>query len=257
MTRPLFLLANDDGVHAPGLGALAEALAKTADLLVVAPERERSAVAHAITLHKPLRAREIRPGWFALSGTPVDCVYVGLLELAPRRPTVVVAGINNGFNLGSDVFYSGTVAAAAEGALRDVPAVALSVAPGGDVGLAARFGAALVGAVAAHGLPPKSLLNVNIPGHAVTDYRWTSLGERLYRDRVDERADLRGRTYYWIGGPAVNGEDRVGTDGHTVGAGLASITPLRMDLTAHDLLAPAPAWSIDGYQPAAEDRASD
>ncbi|RMH42280.1 MAG: 5'/3'-nucleotidase SurE [Deltaproteobacteria bacterium] len=244
---PLLLLSNDDGIDAPGLAALADALAPLAELVVVAPERERSAVSHAITLHKPLRPTRVRDGWFALSGTPADCVYAGVLRIAPERPALVVSGINDGNNLGSDVFYSGTVAAAAEAALRDVPAIALSQAPGANFAHSAQFAAALVRAALAHPLPPKCLLNVNFPRDFDRAYRWTKLGARVYRDQVEEREDLRGRTYYWIGGPSVDVADEPNTDGATVREGLVSITPLRLDLTAHDLLDPPPAWPIDGY----------
>src|SRR5258708_18317907 len=129
MSRPLVLCSNDDGVDAPLLDAIGGKSESCAEVVVVAPERQRWAASHAITLHKPLRLTEVRPKRFALSGTPVDCVYLGILKLCPRTPTVVVSGINDGFNLGSDVFYSGTVAAAVEGALRGAAGVALSLAP--------------------------------------------------------------------------------------------------------------------------------
>src|SRR5882724_5714984 len=128
MTRPLVLCSNDDGIEAPYLTALAAQIERFADVLVVAPERQRSAASHAITLHKPLRLTEVAPRRFALSGTPVDCVYVGMLKLCDRPPAVVVSGVNDGFNLGSDVFYSGTVAAAVEGALRGAAGIACSLA---------------------------------------------------------------------------------------------------------------------------------
>src|SRR5882724_2054444 len=128
MTRPLVLCSNDDGIDAPHLDALAAQIEDFADVLVVAPERQRSAASHAITLHKPLRLTEVKPRRFALSGTPVDCVYLGILKLVDRAPTVVVSGVNDGYNLGSDVFYSGTVAAAVEGALRGAAGIACSLA---------------------------------------------------------------------------------------------------------------------------------
>src|SRR5215470_17409778 len=129
MTRPLVLCSNDDGIESPYLTALADLIEEFADVLVVAPERQRSAASHAITLHKPLRLTEMAPGRYALSGTPVDCVYLGMLKLCDRPPAVVVSGINDGFNLGSDVFYSGTVAAAVEGALRGAAGIACSLGP--------------------------------------------------------------------------------------------------------------------------------
>ena len=125
--RPLILLTNDDGVMAPGIRAAAEALREVGDVMVAAPDRERSATSHSITLDRPLRVDEIEPGVFSIDGTPVDCVYLALLHLVPRRPALCVSGINNGYNLGSDVFYSGTVAGAVEAALRGVPAIAISL----------------------------------------------------------------------------------------------------------------------------------
>jgi 5'-nucleotidase len=248
--RPLILLSNDDGVDAPGLEILAESLAPLADTWVVAPERERSAVSHAITLHKPLRPRKVRDNWFSVSGTPVDCVYAGILRLAPRPPAMVVSGINDGHNLGSDVFYSGTVAAAVEAALRGVPAIAFSQAPGGNFAHSGQFAAALVARVLEHGLPRKCLLNVNFPRDSDGRYRWTRLGERVYRDQVDAREDLRGRTYYWIGGPSLNIDDVPDSDGEAIKAGIISVSPMRLDLTAHDQLDPPPSWTIEGYGPA-------
>src|ERR1044071_347989 len=129
MARPLVLCSNDDGVHAPGLAALADQVEAFADVVVVAPERQRSAASHAITLHKPLRLTEVRARRYSLSGTPVGCVYLGILKLVDRLPDVVVSGVNDGWNLGSDVFYSGTVAAAVEGALRGAAGIACSLAP--------------------------------------------------------------------------------------------------------------------------------
>src|SRR5215471_16153187 len=125
--RPLILVTNDDGVMAPGIRALLPELRAIGDVVVAAPDRERSAASHSISLDRPLRVDELEAGVFAIDGTPVDCVYLGLLHLVPRRPTLVVSGINNGYNLGSDVFYSGTVAGAVEGALRGVPALAVSL----------------------------------------------------------------------------------------------------------------------------------
>src|SRR5512134_2417498 len=143
--RPLVLCSNDDGVDSPHLEALASLLEEFADVLVIAPERQRSAASHAITLHKPLRLTEVRPRRFSLSGTPVDCVYLGMLKLCERRPAVVVSGVNDGLNLGSDVFYSGTVAAAVEGALRGAAGIACSLAPDATApDEAIRFAAAVV-----------------------------------------------------------------------------------------------------------------
>jgi 5'-nucleotidase len=257
--RPTILLSNDDGVAANGLRALARALADLGDVVVVAPDRERSAQSHAFTLDRPLRCEEIEPGWFSVDGTPADCVYIGLLKLCAERPALVVSGINHGFNLGSDIFYSGTVAGAVEGALRDVPAMAVSLewARGlrRDEKLfepAARFVHALTRATLAEGLPQGTLLNVNVPQNARGRYRWTRLGKRVYRDQVDERRDLRGRRYYWIGGPADGFGDVPDSDLHAVRDGLVSVTPLDLDLTHAGLLERLPGWRLDGFDAAVE-----
>src|SRR4051812_49608699 len=154
MTRPLVLCSNDDGIEAPYLTALVTLIEDFAEVLVVAPERQRSAASHAITLHKPLRLTEIRPGRYALSGTPVDCVYLGMLKLCDRPPTVVVSGVNDGYNLGSDVFYSGTVAAAVEGALRGAAGIACSLAPRAkDTERAIQFATEVVRAAVSEPIP--------------------------------------------------------------------------------------------------------
>jgi 5'-nucleotidase len=247
--RPLILVTNDDGVSAPGIAALAEALRELADVIVAAPDRERSATSHSISLDRPLRVDELEAGTFSIDGTPVDCVYLALLHLVPRRPDLCVSGINNGYNLGSDVFYSGTVAGALEAALRDVPAIALSLErrrpP--DFTHAAAFARSLVAEVLARGdraIPAGALLNVNLPAGAVGGYQVTRLGKRVYRDQVVVREDLRGRAYYWIGGPEENGTDLPGSDCTAVRAGLASITPLSLDLTHVPLIDEMTGWKI-------------
>jgi 5'-nucleotidase len=249
------MLANDDGIRSTGIRALAGGLGDLGDLVVVAPDRERSATSHAFTLDRPLRCEEIEPNWFMVDGTPADCVYLGLLKICPRKPDLVVSGINHGFNLGSDIFYSGTVAGAVEAALRDVPAIAMSLEWKRGIhkseepfAAAANFAHALARAVLLEGLPPGTLLNVNVPSEkSPTAYRWTKLGKRLYRDQVDERADLRGRRYYWIGGPAAGYGDVPGSDCHAVRDGIVSVTPLDLDLTHAGLLELLPEWSLEGF----------
>jgi 5'-nucleotidase len=254
-TRPTILLSNDDGIHAIGLKTLARRLADLGDILVVAPDRERSATSHAFTLDRPLRCEELEPGWFAVDGTPADCVYIGMLKIAQTRPSLVVSGINHGSNLGSDVFYSGTVAGAVEGALRDVPAIAVSLEFSRGMRHkaevfepAAAFVHALCRATLAEGLPRGTLLNVNVPHEpAPRGYQWTSLGKRVYRDQVDERHDLRGRRYYWIGGAAEKRNDVPGSDLHAISQGLVSVTPLDLDLTHTGLLEKLPGWHLPGF----------
>ncbi len=249
--KPLILISNDDGIRAPGIAALAERLADLGEILVVAPDRERSATSHAISLGKPLRADEIQSGWWSIDGTPADCIYLAVVHLAARRPALVVSGINNGYNLGSDFFYSGTVAAAVEAAIRGIPSFAISLQRGAKdvLPVAASFGHALAHAILAAGLPPKSLLNVNVPGGTPAGYRWTRLGERIYRDSVDARTDPYGRKYFWIGGPPVDAEeDAEDSDCTVVRRGAVSVTPLELDLTSHPLLSSLPGWRLPGFE---------
>jgi 5'-nucleotidase len=246
--RPLVLCSNDDGLDSPHLEALAVLLEEIADVVVVAPERQRSAASHAITLHKPLRLTEVRPRRFSLSGTPVDCVYLGILKLCERKPAVVVSGVNDGFNLGSDVFYSGTVAAAVEGALRGAAGIACSLAPRApDPDSGIRFAARVVRAAVAEPMPAGTVLNVNMPGNGTDAYEWTTLGRRFYSDDVRERVDPRGRPYYWVGGGATGHDDVDGTDCVAVARGSNSITPMHLDLTDRGRVA-QPPWALEGFR---------
>lgn len=248
------LLSNDDGVHAAGLRALAAAFAGD-EVWVVAPDREQSASSHAISLHRPLRVHEVTPRWWSVDGTPTDAVYVGLHHvLKGKLVDLVVSGINHGPNLANDVHYSGTVAAAMEGALLGVRALAISLAapPPHDFTEAARFAAALARRVAAAPPAPQEetlLLNVNVPPGPVRGFRVTPLGRRTYGNTVVEKIDPRGRRYYWIGGEGgAQNDDIPGSDCNTVLIdGLASVTPLRLDSTSAGLLAPVAALDVPGY----------
>src|SRR5437899_795159 len=198
---PSLLVTNDDGVHAPGLAALEAALAELGDVYVLAPEREQSACGHALTLHRPLRVDRLGERRFAVNGTPSDCVNLGVLGFLAGRPVLVVAGVNHGTNLGDDVTYSGTVSAAMEGTLLGVPAVAVSLAPDGDLAVAAELARLIALRVLVTGLPKKTLLNVNVPAHPPRGIRLTRLGHRVLsamgkvpRHLFVEEA-LRGRAY--------------------------------------------------------------
>jgi 5'-nucleotidase len=250
--RPLILVTNDDGVSAPGIAAAAEVLREIGDVIVAAPDRERSASSHSISLDRPLRVDELGGGVYAIDGTPVDCVYLALHHLVPRRPALVVSGINDGYNLGSDVFYSGTVAGAVEAALRGVPAIAVSLERRRpqDFSHAAGFLAALAAEVVRRGegaLPERSLLSLNVPPGPIDGYQVTFLGRRVYRDQVDVRADLRGRAYYWIGGPEENATDLPGSDCSAVRDGLVSLTPLGLDLTHTRLIGEIVEWQVGNF----------
>jgi len=241
--KPLVLVSNDDGYTSRGLRALRDALATWADVVVVAPESEQSASSHALSLHRPLRARSPEPGIFAVDGTPADCVYAALHagdRFLPRWPDVVCSGINRGLNLGQDVFYSGTVAAAREGALKGIPALAASAHPKADLtaiaSLAARIARGLYDETRApRGLRSSTpLLNLNVPEHWTGELRATRLGARLYEELIDVRTDPRGREYMWLGGPGVRHERDDGSDTDAYDDGAASLTPLLLDLTRRE-----------------------
>jgi 5'-nucleotidase len=237
MTRPLVLLANDDGYRSAGISALRLALAESMDVVVCAPDSEQSAASHALSLHRPLRLFRHGEGVFSVDGTPADCVYVALYgqgRVLPRRPDVVVSGMNHGVNLGDDVFYSGTVAAAREGALKGIPSLALSAAFDADLSAACRLGARLALELATHKDDGPILVNVNFPPGADWRMRATRLGSRIYTDEVEFRKDPRGREYLWIGGAGASHRPVVGSDTEAYDEGVVGVTPLVLDLWGRD-----------------------
>lgn len=249
---PRIFVSNDDGYMADGLQALVKAIEDLGEVWVAAPEAEQSASSHAISIHRPLRIREVRSRWFAVDGTPTDCSYIGINHLLKdRRPALMVAGINHGPNLADDVTYSGTVAAAMEASLLGVPAIAFSLVArrAFDFAPAARFARQLVMAALRQPLPAHLLVNVNIPGQGEPKgYAITRLGKHSYGYEVIEKEDPRGRKYYWIGGNEYQHEDIPGSDCNAVlRDGLVSVTPLHLDLTAHDLAAEVARWSVEGF----------
>lgn len=238
----VLLLTNDDGVRATGLAALASALDELGAVYVVAPEREQSTCGHALTLHRPLRAERLADRRFAVNGTPSDCVNLGVLGLLPERPVLIVSGINHGSNLGDDVTYSGTVSAAMEGTLLGVPSIAVSLVEGGDFAVAASVARLIATRTLVTGLPPKTLLNVNVPAGVPRGIETTRLGHRVYLDKIVEQTDPRGRTHYWIGAGEPRWEALEGTDMGAVHEGHVSVTPLHLDLTNHRVLPEIGAW---------------
>lgn len=233
---PIILVTNDDGIGAPGIAALERALVEAAigEVWVIAPDRDNSAVSHALTLLNPLRAHETSARHIAVQGTPTDCVYLAAVELLPRWPTLLVSGVNAGANLSLDVHYSGTVSAAIEGTILGVPSIAVSLVHPrrGDFDWAARFAASLSRKVVARGgLPAGLTLNVNVPEGQPPGYQMTFLGRRPYAHSVHKRKDPRGRSYYWIGGDPTEAEDLSGSDSTAVRAGIISVTPLLVDMT--------------------------
>lgn len=252
------LVTNDDGVAAPGLDALAAALAEIGQVTVIAPERNWSASGHVKTMHRPLRVREGRllHGGAALvtDGAPSDAIALGLMGVVTDSVDLVISGINRGANVGSDLTYSGTVTAAMEGTIAEVPSFAISLdtyEEGRDYTSAARFAAHLASEVIRHGLPKGVLLNVNVPDRPSSDIRGvqvTRTGRRVYRDVLVVREDPHGVPYYWIGGDPPTGVPDRGTDFAALANGYISITPIKMDFTDHTFLSSLRAWSFEAWR---------
>jgi len=237
MRPPLILLTNDDAFHAEGLRALAEAMHALGRVVVVAPERDRSAASHALTLDHPLRSRRHGEDRWAVNGTPTDCVNLGVLGLLDARPDLVVSGINAGLNVGDDVTYSGTIAAALEGTVLGVPSIAVSQdGPPFDFKRGAMVAVRIAAAVLERGLPVDTLLSVNVPRAPHKGVKLTRQGRRIQHEPIVERVDPRGKTYFWIGGKPSGWRDDPGCDHAAIDEGFVSITPLSIDLTNHEAL---------------------
>ncbi len=271
----LILVTNDDGIDAPALVPLKQALDTIAETLVFAPDRNWSASGHPKTMHKPLRADPLKlpdgSAGFVSTAPPPDCVALALLGVVERRPDMVVSGINHGANLGHDVFYSGTVAAAVEATIEGLPAIAFSrvrkdeddaeaLSRGAyddkletreqpvDYGPIAAFCARFTQKVIDHGLPANTFLNVNLPNVPWPDIKGvelTRLGHRVYQDKLVTRQDPRGRPYYWIGGLPPRGVADHGTDIWAMENGLISVTPINLDMTAHHILEDMKRWRLE------------
>ena len=253
------LVTNDDGVTAPGLLALVQELRSLGQVTVLAPDRNWSASGHVKTLDRPLRIKEVQlaDGTPALAsdGAPSDCVALAVLGLLPEKIQMVVSGINANANLGHDVTYSGTVTAAMEAAIWELPGIAVSLEVPDepmealDYGPAARIARQVAASVARRGLPRDILLNVNVPclpGDQIKGIKITRQGLRVYRDLLVVRTDPRGRPYYWIGGEAPTGVPDEGTDFGALAEGFVSITPLHLDLTSHRTLEAMNTWEWEG-----------
>lgn len=241
MSTPLILVTNDDGILAPGLEALAQAMAPLGEVWVYAPDRQQSAVSHCITLHRPLRVTEFRERWYMIDGTPADCVLLTLHGLMERRPDIVVSGINSGPNLGDDVSYSGTVAGAYEGMLHGIPAVAFSntAYQPRHLDASAAVARTVTEHVLEHGLPPETMLNVNIPDvpePELDGFQVARMGRRNYPDDIVKRTDPRGHVYYWIGGSDAGHYPEPGTDFAAIEKNRVSVTPIQRDQTNFPVL---------------------
>lgn len=227
------LVTNDDGIFSEGIRLLAQGLAEVAEVWVVAPDREQSAMGHALTLSRPLRMQKVEERWFAVDGTPTDCVNLGVLTVfKDHPPDLVVSGINFGLNLGDDVTYSGTVSATFEGTLLGIPSVAFSqeVAEGFSFARSAAFARRFVGHLLGQELARDLLLNVNLPAGEIRGVSFTKLGRRVYKQSIVEKLDPRGRKYYWIAGTP-QWEKASGTDYEAISRSQVSVTPLHLDLT--------------------------
>jgi 5'-nucleotidase len=241
------LLSNDDGYLAEGLLALANALREYAEISVVAPDKNCSAASNSLTLEMPLRAYKADNGIIRVDGTPTDCVHLAITGLLAKEPDMVFAGINHGANLGDDVLYSGTVAAATEGRFLGFPAVAISLAGSNPVHFetAAHVAVILLKQLINHPLPQDTLLNVNVPNIPLKElkgYQATRLGQRHKSEPVIRMSDPRGRPIYWVGPPGAEQDAGPGTDFYAINAGYVSVTPLQLDLTWHDRIHAIKAW---------------
>jgi 5'-nucleotidase len=234
------LLTNDDGIYAPGLSCLRDAISKIAQVVVIAPERDNSAISHSLTMSRPLRVRQLEQASYAVDGTPADCITLAVGKILVGRPDLVISGINPGENIGDDINYSGTVSAAVEGTMLGIPSMAISLA-GEEPYIfptAAKFAAALAKWILKNGLPSDTLLNVNVPNTAneKPEICFTRQGRRTWEDAIKETRDPWGRKHYWIGGGTPSLDRRMDTDAQAVVSGKISITPIHLDLTNHKAL---------------------
>ncbi len=248
------LVSNDDGIESPGILKLAEALKELGNVTVVAPQFERSTTGHSLTLHKPLRCYEVAPNYYAVSGSPADCVYMATRQIMKKKPDIVVSGINRGANLGNDIYYSGTVAAAREGAYFGAKSVAVSLCLGHHSEIvemnwdtAAGFIKLFVPMVMKRNVPLNHIMNVNVPNIKPSEIKGMKIskqGLRYYTDMITDRVDPRNRHYYWLGGEYKGFENIPGSDCVHVDQGYISVTPLKIDSTDYALLEELKSWEI-------------
>ncbi len=250
--KPSILISNDDGVYAKGLQVLSDYVANIATIDVVAPDRNRSGASNSLTLAAPLRIKQIAPRVISVEGTPTDCVHLAITGILPKLPDMVISGINEGSNLGDDVWYSGTVAAAMEGRFLGLPAIALSLA--GEkpqhYETAARIAQLLIGQILRDPLPANTILNVNIPDvpfDELMGFEITRLGTRHRAETIMPQYDPRGLPIYWIGQAGPEADAGVGTDFNAVRCGNVSITPLRTDITHYEAFEQLSGW-VKGLQ---------
>lgn len=248
----VILVTNDDGVHSPGIIALFRAMKELGDAYIVAPDRERSAAGHSLTLHRPLRVEEIREQVYSVNGTPTDCVTLGINKVLREKPALVVSGINKGANLGDDITYSGTVSAAIEGTIFGIPSLAFSLPSDKHYHYetAALFALKIASYVLDNSLPYDTLLNINVPNLHIDEIQGVKItrqGKRVYDNSIQETYDPWGTRHYWIGGGKPYWERGEDTDMEAVQSNFVSITPIHLDLTNYDALAFfKKRWTISG-----------
>ncbi len=250
--RPKILVTNDDGIFAPGIYALWEAMREIGEVTVVAPDTEKSAVGHAITITDPIRVQQInrKNGFvgFAVKGTPADCVKIAGRALMKSPPDIVVSGINSGANVGSNIIYSGTVSAATEGTILGIPSIAISLnsVKGGDMNASQKVAKTVVKKVLKNGLPKGVLLNVNVPNvplDIIKGYRITKQGKIVFKDQFEKREDPHGKFYYWMKGEIINDTNK-DTDGYAIQNDFVSITPIHYQLTNELFLKTLQSWEF-------------
>jgi len=242
------LVTNDDGIHSQGIRVLAETLKALGRVYVVAPDKECSAMAHSLSLHRPLRVEKVGEDYFAVDGTPADCVNLAICCLLPKRPALIASGINKGGNLGEDITYSGTVSAAFEGAFYGIPSFAISLVSKDDFKFqtAASFALRVARFIVKNGIPKDTFLNINVPNldeDGVKSYKITRQGRRVYGDAVVEEVDPGGEKYYWIRGHR-GFESMEGTDFEAISRHHISITPLHLDLTDYSSFEDMRTWEF-------------
>jgi 5'-nucleotidase len=246
----IILISNDDGIHSSGLKALYDSMAPLGELYVIAPDRNRSAASHSVTLYSPLRVKEVEDHWYMVDGTPSDCINLGVNGiLKDKKPDLVVVGINKGGNLGDDITYSGTVMAAVEGALLGIPSIAISLVTRNNFQfrIAASFSQKLCHHIIEKGLPADTVLNINVPNIPRKNLKGVSItrqGKRIYSGGVVEKVDPRGQKYYWLGGGEDGWYGEEGTDFHAIKNGKISVTPLKIDLTDYAAYKDLLHWKI-------------
>ena len=241
---PIILVTNDDGIHSPGLIALSRAMKELGNVYIIAPDRERSAVSHSLTLHRPLKAEKLSEDVFSIDGTPTDCVILAISKLLPERPALVASGINRGGNLGGDISYSGTVSGAIEGAILGIPSFAISLVTGDEpqpihFETASAFATRIGRSILEKSLPPDTLLNINVPNtdkSKILGIRFTRQGKIVYNNAIQEIHDPRGKRHYWLGGSQFHVEREEDTDVQAVSDSYISITPIHLDLTNYEAL---------------------